>query len=129
MKSLYLMLVVMAITGCDGSPAVDAVDNTGKNLFSSWVDSSGLIIDLSHAHFGSGTIDWIVSSGEICRSTYLLAGDQHEGNASLTATAYISGGAGVDPGCASLNSSYTYTKTDTVLTFCDSTHGGCYDYH
>jgi len=121
---LGLMLLVLSV-GC--SDRDDAV--ASKGLLSVWTaEDNSLTLDLTGVQLNQATpFDFILLTGEVCNCGAILSGSLTSGSFAVASCTYQSStGSGLDPGCASLNSSGTYSKTGSVLSFCDS--GGCVNY-
>lgn len=123
MKYLALFFLI-AFAGCGGSSSSDP---SSKPLFSTWTeDGNGFILAMGGGGFGSNNFEYILTGGAICNCIINVTGSDSSGNAVMSSCSYGSGGSG-DPGCASLDASYTYSKTSTVLSIC--TGGTCNTYH
>ncbi len=97
----------------------------GKSLFSSWTkQGGGLVIDLTGGAFGSSSMSFGFTGGQICTCSLLLSGSEASGTAVLSGCVLTSGAS--DPGCSSLNGSNNFSKTTTTLMVCDSV--GCVTY-
>lgn len=70
---------------------------------------------------------WGFADGAACTSNVTLTGTEDAATAILTGSSY-SGGGGGDPGCSSLNGSYSLTKTATTLRICVGTSTTCSTY-
>lgn len=124
MKNIILVLVLCVLSSCGkDNPAAVA----SKSLFSSWAaDDGSEVLDLSSATMGAGQAFGLqLTTGEICACSMAIGGTEASATAVLTGCAYISGGGG-DPGCASLNASYSMVNTAAKLTLCGSS---CTTYH
>lgn len=123
-------VVGLALSACGGSGGTDsAASSANKNLFSSWAeDGTSFVLDMSHGYFGTFSFTYLITGGAICDCILSLGGTQSSGNAAMSGCTYRNGtGGGSDPGCISLNASYTYTKPASALSVC--TGGTCYTYH
>ena len=128
-KKFTLTVLCMVFSGCGGSPDAPTID-LSKDLFSSWTeDGSTTALDLTEFSFGTSPAK-ITHKGDnaICDCTSVIGGTQSNGSFVVENCVYRVGtGNGSDPGCSSINASYTYTKTDVVLTLCSA--GTCHTYH
>lgn len=130
MSKLTFVLILLMLSGCGGSSSSDsAATSSAKNLFSSWAeDGTTFVLDISRSDFGTSNFTYLITGNAICDCVLSIGGTQASGNAVMSSCTYRAGtGGGSDPGCASLNASYTYTKPDSVLKVCNG--GTCYTYH
>lgn len=123
----FFALTLIFIGGCGSD---DSSDPPEKNLFSSWASTeSAFVLDLTNGDFGTFLMSWVFEDGAMCVSNLTIGGTQNQGNGVVSGSTYVTGtGSSTDPGCASLNASYTYTKTADVLTICNSSTGECGTY-
>ena len=134
-KMLFLSLLLIVSCGSDDDDNGHVVreeeeersdDNgTGIDLFRSWRSVDGLFIfDLSGASFNNtrGKI-FRLNSGELCRCTLLVNGNQTSGKIRVSSCSYAGGGFG-DPDCAEVWENnglpYTYTKSGRRLLICEA---------
>jgi hypothetical protein len=122
--------VLLVLSACgSGSSSDSAASTATKDLFSSWAeDGTTFVLDMHNGSFGTFPFTYLITGGAICDCTLAIGGTQTSGNAVMSGCTYRNGtGGGSDPGCASLNASYTYMKPESVLSVC--TGGTCYTYH
>ena len=112
----------MALTSCGKDEEAALPLAATKALFSSWAQQGGgMVLDLTGAVWGTGSISFTLSGGVVCGCTMFLGGSESAGNLNLTGCVMTVGA--VDPGCNLFNSSNTYTNSAATLTICDSS--GC----
>ena len=118
---LILSSLACAKSGGDSSPA------PAKTIFSTWVRSDGVVtisgngIALNHPY----TTIFTFATGNKCGCSTTLTGALDEGAFTDSACSYMAGtGNGVDPGCAALNQSGTFSVlSGGNLLLCDSSCG------
>lgn len=118
-------MVLALVSGCGKDNPAAA---PSKSLFSVWTaDDNTEILDLRNLSFGvGGVMAFGFQTGEVCACNIALGGSEAAGTAILSGCAYVSGGSG-DPGCASLNLSFTFTNAAAALRLCSG--GSCFNYH
>lgn len=126
MTKLFLSALCLIVLSSCGSDKATAV--ASKALFSSWASDDGTeVVDLTGGTFGSGQgFFFAFTSGEQCACTAAFGGNEASATAVLTGCNYTGGGGG-DPGCTSLDASYTLTNAAAKLTICSG--GSCFGYH
>lgn len=125
---VFLATAVLAISIFSGCGKDDPAAAPSKALFSIWTASDNSeILDMRGATFGVGnSMGFQFTDGSTCLCSLAMSGSEASGTAILTGCAYAGGGSG-DPGCATLNKTYTFTNTAAVLSLCNA--GTCYSYH
>lgn len=124
MRQLFLFILTLLV-GCG---KVEARQTESKSLFSIWTaNANGAMIDLRQGKLDQSMPFLIIlPGGERCSCSVYASGSEATGNYAVSACSYSGGGSGVDPGCAGLNESGSYTKLANALMFCSST---CADYY
>lgn len=132
MKRLALAIFIVTQFGCGGKGGGSSggSSSTPKSVWSTWTYTSGgnsAVLDLNGGQFGvqQGFGIMFLPSTAVCTCQFIANGDNSSGNYTFSSCTYSSGGSG-DPGCASLNTTGTYTNDGTTLTACDSS---CASYH
>lgn len=118
MRMLIVLTVVLAGCGSGGGSSSNSAQGQ-KALFSTWYDSQNqLSLNLSNAHFGTAFgVVYVLGNGANCTATMLINGNDTAGSASISGS-HWTGGGGSDPGCATINNSYTYSNSNGTLVSC-----------
>jgi hypothetical protein len=122
-RFLGVIPLILFLAGCGSdTPAAE------KNLFSSWAATdSTFVLDISSGSFSTFSFTYLLTGGALCDCTLTMGGTQAAGTGVISGCSYrASTGGGSDPGCASLNATYTYTKDATTLRICNA--GTCHNY-
>lgn len=109
------------LTGCapSGGGSSSGGGTTSKSLFSQWIQvaDNQKIIDLSlGSQIGTSFVENYPTT--VCSSDTTMVGDEASGT--MTITNGRSSTSTPNSACASVNGTYTYSKTDTALTICVS---------
>lgn len=129
MKKLVLFFIcAFAVVGCnDGGGSGGG--SSSKSIFSLWTNQDHSdYFDLTGGQFNQPIhLTLTFESGHKCTCDLTVAGTEKNGTATFNNGAYVSGtGNGVDPGCSSINSTGTYTKSGNQLIICGSTECDTY---
>lgn len=123
LQATFLTLGLVLLSACGGGSGSGSNAAQGsKSLFSLWSGPS-TSLNMTNLHFGpSQAIAWVVNPaiGATCDATVFINGTNSSGSASITNSHWAGGGSG-DPGCASLNNSYSYSNDGTTLSVCAQT--------
>jgi hypothetical protein len=133
MKNVLISMIAMLAVACGssggGGSSAAAVTCGSKALATPWTgqyyafDLTGVTTD---GHLYTGTVLHV--SGAKCNGNLAITGNDCSGTYTTSNSTYGGGGTS-DPGCASLNGTYNYTKTsDNVLKLCNATTGSCLSY-
>jgi hypothetical protein len=118
-----LIVCIVLLVGCGKEPTSSetaaSITNAiyeNKDLFSKWVDITNLTnyLDVSKSDFGTFPMKFLVGN-DTCSCRAVVVGRQVVGTAVISECVVQDG---LDPGCSSLNGSFTYAKTDTRLKVC-----------
>ena len=122
-----LILVSLMTVGCAGSGGSSGGGSSAKSLASVWTKSdNSFTLNMTGLQLGvAQNISFTFAAGAICQCSMTATGLETSGNYALSSCTYTSGGAG-DPGCASLNSTGTFSKPSSQLSICDP---GCATYN
>jgi len=123
-----LILVSLLTVGCAGSGGSSGGGTASvKSLASNWTRSDNtLSLNLTNIQIGVPlTFNFTFTSGAICQCSITVTGLEASGNYTVSSCNYTGGGSG-NPGCASLNSTGTYSKPASQLSICDP---GCATYN
>lgn len=126
MKKLIFIAIAALASACakpSGSSEPTVAASCGEKLLKSrWTHPTYLIVmDLTSAKSGEPlTIALAFSGGATCTAKMTFTGVECAGSYAVTEATYAGGGAG-DPGCADLNASGNYSKSDRGLTLANST--------
>lgn len=114
---VLLILGASLSAGCGDPPPIyitepaavqKPANSAQKDLFSSWTGSNGFL-NLTGRTFGTGSAVVGLGAGE-CSVGAIMVGAQASGTITIAGSNYNgAGNHGVDPGCAILNGSYTYS--------------------
>lgn len=141
MRTIGLLLVTISLCACANSSGGDSGGGGGgptyKDLQSNWVADANdtTHVDLTYSILFSGLTNYtsFYYMGGKCDITYKVpSGSNGNGGTAqvLTSTYAGTGNGGVDPGCASLATSYTYTNASASLSLCPvATPTVCTTYH
>ncbi len=125
MKYLSIALVVLSLTACGKEESKSSGIASSKGLMSQWIRTDGIILDMSNASFGANVLQHQTQTG-YCQFSALIAGSDDAGSVNVGSSTYH--GSGSDPGCASLNGVYAYTKGVASLSICKSNGDPCMQY-
>lgn len=124
---IVLIGALTVLTACNGGGG----GGGSKSLFSQWTSTNGnFYFDITGQQFGFPFyMGFLFGTGEYCRCTVEVQGSESSGFVLIDDCTYVSGGNG-DPGCVQFENGgtpYTYTKTGSTLSLCDSP-GSCESY-
>lgn len=122
MKSVSVVLIIMLLAvGCAPSGSGGG-GGSYKPLESTWTNTtnSATHVDLSNILIFSGIAVYrlFYLNGGQCTVHVEVTGTDGSGAIVVDLSTYTGGGGGVDPGCAGLLGSYTYSNSNATLSLC-----------
>jgi len=130
MRLLLLLLTTLIITGCqdEGGDASDPSKSCGdKDFFSLWTRTDqSATFNLNGLDFINDHVYFTQIGSATCVSVIHVTGSQCSGTINVKDSLW-DGSGGSDPGCASLDGDYDYTKSSAGLRACKNNQCGNYE--